>query len=137
MTTTTMERRHPNPGHAPVAHWTTVLPKSLQLTTGSSPIVVLPPRFAGEPVTACECKGLLVYVRGAWRHTHACLACSTGPCDERHTACTKPEPALCQHGCGDVVTLTDRCAWDGAPTSCCNCCSNLDDSPAFDGRDLR
>lgn len=144
--TPTMERRPATPGHAqrsPISHWTTVLPEALQPAAGHSPIVVLPSEFAGEPVTACQCKGLLVYVRGAWRHTDACLACHVTPpddaerCEERHTACTRPEPALCQHGCGDVVALTDRCAWDGAPTSCCSCCSNLDDAPAFNGRDLR
>lgn len=137
-TTTEGPRVRPGAGKpGRIDHWTAVLPEALQLLQGRSPIVVLPPQFAGEPITACTCEGLLVYVRGAWRHTDACLACRTGPCGERHTACTRPEPAPCQHGCGNVVALSDRCVWDGAEASCCNCCSNLLADPVLDGRDLR
>lgn len=119
----------------PVEHWTVTLPEALQLVTGKSPIVVLPPKFAGEPETVCVCGGLLVNVRGGWRHTDACSACRTDvarakPCTGRHVGCSKPEPEQCEGGCGQPVTLTEGKACDG--------CFNLEeDRPDLDRRDLR
>lgn len=118
------------------------MPEVLQLVTGRSRFVALPRKLAGktvaEPIAICDCNGLLAAVRQDWRHADACLACWNDPedaaqCTARHYACTQPEPRECQHGCGAPAALSDRCAWDGAATSCCNCCWDLGARPGLDG----
>lgn len=138
--TTTVHRPRVRPGsiHLQLPGPLDKLPEALTLLTGRSRIVMLPPRWAGEPQAYCLCNGELVYVRGAWRHSDTCLACWNAPasaeaCTERHIGCSRPEPRECEHRCGGLAVLTDRCAWDGAEASCCNCCWDLLARPDLDG----
>lgn len=124
------------PGTTPtLTHWTQILPEALQLMTGRSPIIVLPTKFAGQPETICQCRGLLVYIRGDWRHADACLTCyelpAGGTCADRHVGCSWPAPVLCDQLCGQPVSLASK--GQGA----CDGCWNVDDRPDLDGRNLR
>ncbi len=116
------------------------LPEALQLVTGKSRIVMLPQKWGGEPVTLCECRGLLVYVRGAFRHSDTCLSChgapdGADPCTERHFGCSQPEFVECRHlRCGAPVEIADQCADDKDPNGCCGCCQNRDDLPDYGDR---
>lgn len=132
--TTTVDRPRVRPGAHALRQPSplTQLPDALLLVTGKSRVVMLPPKWAGEPITVCECKGLLVYVRGAYRHSDTCLSChaapaDAAPCTERHYGCSQPEFVECVHSCGSPVAISDKCARDRAARSCCNCCWNLDD----------
>ena len=146
---TTVERLRVRPGTAgshplglvPL----TELPGVLSLITGRSKVILLPRKASREPVTACECGGMLVSIwdtstrQDVWLHTDACMQCREEPlktavnCTGRHVGCSQPEPRMCQHApCETPVLLSDRCAWDGAQASCCACCWDRPDIPSLD-----
>lgn len=140
---TTVEPPRVRPGTAPTDHPLglvplTKLPSVLSLITGRSPVIMLPRKASGEPVTACECGGMLAYIGESWRHSDACLQCWDGPanakgCPGRHVGCSQPEPRTCLHGnCNNVVLLGDGCAWDGERAACCNCCWERPDDPSYE-----
>jgi hypothetical protein len=82
--------------------------------------VVLVTAICASLVWDKPCGQPLAYQRGAWRHPRT-----------RH-GCTEPQPAMCQHDCGETADIDQRCGkWF---TFCCGCCWEHEDQ--LEGRQL-